>query len=164
MKCCQAIPSLLLGFPMTGRSAAHREKQTSLTAQVRASGKNDCRKLLGPLLPIALYFFPFKEQRLFLCFWIFFFLFFFDVWLGFILWQEGPWSRRKNRLHLQLAQGDSNQSPVSPSGKASLRCPRKSPQWWEGQRGRGASCQARHQATTETWGVELLLRRQLCCH
>lgn len=79
----------------------------------------------------------------------YFFSSFFDVWLGFILWQEGPWRRRKNRLHLQLTQGDSNQSPVSPSGKASLRCPRKSLQWWQGQRGRVASCPAQDKATTE---------------
>lgn len=90
MKCCQAIPSLLLGFPVTGRSAAHREKQTFLTAQVRAFGKNNCRKLLGPLLPIALYFFPSKEQSLFLCLWGIFFLL--SLMCGWVLFygKRGP--------------------------------------------------------------------------
>lgn len=122
MKCYQAVLSVVFSFPVMGRSAVHREKQMFLIAPVSASRKNNCRKLLWPLLPFALYFFSFKQQNLF-SLRLFFFLWFF-LWLGFIPQKEEPWRRGKNRLHAQLAQGDSNHSSQL-LGKASLRFPRQ---------------------------------------
>lgn len=102
------------------------EKSRLLVAQLRASGKNECRKLLCPLLHFALYFFPLEQQVHFFVWLVLGWMGgFFGVWSGFILWKEGPWRRGKNRLCSQLAQGDSNQSFVLLLSKASLRFPRK---------------------------------------
>lgn len=78
-----------------------------LSEPVSASGKNNCRKLLWPLLLFVLYFFPLKQQSLFLC------LVFLRLFGGWVLFCGKRSPREKNRLYVQLAQGDSNQSFVS---------------------------------------------------
>ena len=90
MKCYQAVLSVVFSFPVVGRSAVHREKQMFLVAPVSASRENECRKLLWPLLPFALYFFPFKQQ---ICFFAFFFCGFFVV--GFYSVERGALEKRK---------------------------------------------------------------------
>lgn len=63
MKRYQEVLSVMFSFPVMGRSAVHRENQIFIIAPVSPSGKNVYRKLLRPLLPFVLYFFPFKQQN-----------------------------------------------------------------------------------------------------
>lgn len=147
-----------------GSSAVHRGKQMFLIAPVSASGKNECRKLLQPLLLFALYFFPFKQQSLFLC--LFFCRF---LWLCFILWKEESWRRGKNGLYMQLARGDSNQSfasiirqsqpKISQAGRSEgSGCKDEGPEAEESCRGKRTCC------GWEPMGWTGALGRQACCH
>lgn len=101
MKCYSEVLHVQFSFPVMGRSAFQREKQMFLLAPVTASRKNECRKLLWPLLLFTLYFFHLNSS---VCFFAWFFVGFLWVFCGWVLFCGNRSPGEKERIDYMFNQ------------------------------------------------------------